>query len=84
MPCPSHPPWLDHSNYIWRRVALDLSRLFVYQCLFMGMRNINHVYNFLILFWTLLVRVVQILCPKLTLIISPSEEIKNQENNEAK
>jgi hypothetical protein len=20
MPCPSHPPWLDHSNYAWRRV----------------------------------------------------------------
>jgi hypothetical protein len=20
MPCPSHPPWLHHSNYIWRRV----------------------------------------------------------------
>jgi hypothetical protein len=20
MPCPSHRPWLDHSNYTWRRV----------------------------------------------------------------
>jgi hypothetical protein len=20
MPCPSHPPWLNHSNNIWRRV----------------------------------------------------------------
>jgi hypothetical protein len=20
MPCPSHPPWHDHSNYTWRRV----------------------------------------------------------------
>jgi hypothetical protein len=19
LPCPSHPPWLDHSNYTWRR-----------------------------------------------------------------
>jgi hypothetical protein len=19
IPCPSHPPWLDHCNYIWRR-----------------------------------------------------------------
>jgi hypothetical protein len=19
MPCPSHPPWLGHSNYIWWR-----------------------------------------------------------------
>jgi hypothetical protein len=19
MPCPSHPPWIDHSNYTWRR-----------------------------------------------------------------
>jgi hypothetical protein len=25
MPCPSHPPWLDHSNYTWRRVQV-LSR----------------------------------------------------------
>jgi hypothetical protein len=22
MPCPSHPPWLDHSNYTWRRVQV--------------------------------------------------------------
>jgi hypothetical protein len=22
MPCPSHPPWLDHSNYAWRRFSL--------------------------------------------------------------
>jgi hypothetical protein len=22
MPCPSHPAWLDHSNYIWRRVRI--------------------------------------------------------------
>jgi hypothetical protein len=22
MPCPSHPPWLDLSNYIWRRVQV--------------------------------------------------------------
>jgi hypothetical protein len=22
VPCPSHPPWLDHSNYIWRRVQV--------------------------------------------------------------
>jgi hypothetical protein len=22
MPCPSHPPWLDHSNYICRRVQV--------------------------------------------------------------
>jgi hypothetical protein len=20
--CPSHPPWLDHSNYTWRRVQV--------------------------------------------------------------
>jgi hypothetical protein len=20
--CPSHPPWLDHSNYVWRRVQI--------------------------------------------------------------
>jgi hypothetical protein len=22
MPCPFHPPWLDHSNYTWRRVQV--------------------------------------------------------------
>jgi hypothetical protein len=22
MAYPSHPPWLDHSNYIWRRVQV--------------------------------------------------------------
>jgi hypothetical protein len=22
MPCPSHPPRLDHSNYTWRRVLV--------------------------------------------------------------
>jgi hypothetical protein len=22
MPCPSHAPWLDHSNYTWRRVQV--------------------------------------------------------------
>jgi hypothetical protein len=22
LPCPSHPPWLDHSNYTWRRVQV--------------------------------------------------------------
>jgi hypothetical protein len=22
MPCPSHPPSLDHSNYIWRRIQV--------------------------------------------------------------
>jgi hypothetical protein len=22
MPCLPHPPWLDHSNYIWRRVQI--------------------------------------------------------------
>jgi hypothetical protein len=22
MPCPSHPPWLHHSNYAWRRVQV--------------------------------------------------------------
>jgi hypothetical protein len=28
MPCPSHPPWLDHSNYTWRRVHVQLDYLF--------------------------------------------------------
>jgi hypothetical protein len=22
MPCPSHPPLLDHSNYVWRGVQI--------------------------------------------------------------
>jgi hypothetical protein len=22
MPCPSHHPWLDHSNYVWREVQV--------------------------------------------------------------
>jgi hypothetical protein len=22
MPCIPHPPWLDHSNYTWRRVQV--------------------------------------------------------------
>jgi hypothetical protein len=22
MPCPSHPSWLDYSNYAWRRVQI--------------------------------------------------------------
>jgi hypothetical protein len=22
IPCPSHPPWLDHSNYVWRGVQV--------------------------------------------------------------
>jgi hypothetical protein len=29
MPCPSHPPWLDHSNYTWRRV--QITKLLVMQ-----------------------------------------------------
>jgi hypothetical protein len=24
MPCPCHPPWLDHSNYIWHRVIFAM------------------------------------------------------------
>jgi hypothetical protein len=27
MPCPSHPPWLDHSNYSWRRVQVKNNEL---------------------------------------------------------
>jgi hypothetical protein len=26
MPCPPHPPWLDHSNYIWRIVQVMTKR----------------------------------------------------------
>jgi hypothetical protein len=29
MPCPSRPPWLNHSNYTWRRVQLEESIHFV-------------------------------------------------------
>jgi hypothetical protein len=25
MPCPSHPPWLDHFNYTWRRVQVSFN-----------------------------------------------------------
>jgi hypothetical protein len=28
LPCPSHPLWLDHSNYIWRRVQ-DIKLLII-------------------------------------------------------
>jgi hypothetical protein len=28
--CPSHPPWLDHSNYTWRRV--QVMKLLIMQC----------------------------------------------------
>jgi hypothetical protein len=30
MPCPSDPPWLDHSNYTWRRV--QVMKLLVNTC----------------------------------------------------
>jgi hypothetical protein len=33
MPFPSHPPWLDHSNYTWRRVQvlkLLYNKIFIY------------------------------------------------------
>jgi hypothetical protein len=29
MPCPSHPPWLDHSNTIWW--GLQVTKLLVMQ-----------------------------------------------------
>jgi hypothetical protein len=29
MPCPYPPPWLDHSNYTWRRV--EGMKLFIMQ-----------------------------------------------------
>jgi hypothetical protein len=25
MPCPSHPPWLDHSNYVWRGISINVN-----------------------------------------------------------
>jgi hypothetical protein len=27
VPCPSHPPWLDHANYAWRQV--QVMKLFI-------------------------------------------------------
>jgi hypothetical protein len=27
LPCPSHPPWLDHSNYVWEEYKLWSSSL---------------------------------------------------------
>jgi hypothetical protein len=27
IPCPSHPPWLDHCNHIWRRVQVMKIRI---------------------------------------------------------
>jgi hypothetical protein len=35
MPCPSHPPWLDQSNYHWRHILyyLVLSFHFLLLCL---------------------------------------------------
>jgi hypothetical protein len=32
-PCPFHPPWLDHSNYIWRYV--QVMKLLIVQFLFL-------------------------------------------------
>jgi hypothetical protein len=29
MPCPSHSPWLDHSNYTWRRVHVRSQTAFL-------------------------------------------------------
>jgi hypothetical protein len=34
MPCPSNPPWLDHSNYIWWRVQV-MKFLIMYILIFM-------------------------------------------------
>jgi hypothetical protein len=37
MPYSSHPPWLDHSNYIWRRVqAMKLLIHIFYNSLFVS------------------------------------------------
>jgi hypothetical protein len=42
MPCPSHAPWLDHSNYTWRRV--QVMKLLIMQfsptsCHFISLRS---------------------------------------------
>jgi hypothetical protein len=40
MPCSSHPPWLDHSNYTWRRVqVMKPIRSFIQGRLFEHIRN---------------------------------------------
>jgi hypothetical protein len=42
MPCPSHPPWLGHSNYTWRSV--QVMKFFIMQasptfCHFISLRH---------------------------------------------
>jgi hypothetical protein len=42
MPCPSHPPWLDHSNYTWWRVQvmkLLIMQLSPTSCHFISLRS---------------------------------------------
>jgi hypothetical protein len=45
MPCPSHPPWLDHSNYTWRRVQVigSLHKLRNNQCVDLRVYNSIHL-----------------------------------------
>jgi hypothetical protein len=45
MLCPSHPPWLDHSNYIWRRVQimkLPTMQFFSSLLLFASKHSLHH------------------------------------------
>jgi hypothetical protein len=39
MLCPSHPPWLDHSNYTWRRVQVMKFHIFSLLSLFWKNEN---------------------------------------------
>jgi hypothetical protein len=47
MPCPSHPPWLDHSNYIWRRIQV-MKRVIItsVRLKFLIFVNINYLLKF--------------------------------------
>jgi hypothetical protein len=44
MPCPSHPSWLDYSNYTWRRVEvmkLPIMQFSWTSCHFISLSNIE-------------------------------------------
>jgi hypothetical protein len=49
MPCQSHPPWLDHFNFIWRRVKvtklliMQFGRWWKHDLLIMCSRHVKYV-----------------------------------------
>jgi hypothetical protein len=68
MPCPSHPPWLDHSNYTWGRVKLWSSSLCsflqppVTSSLFGPNMNLDAFKYFILIFCSLNVYCHKLLC----------------------